>query len=83
MDTNIKSKEGQPYTPIYIYIYIYIYKRLTRLATLMKQFVCGWHNILPRPGRLSILVKELTFATCIMQSSSNKLSTSVSNSVKM
>ena len=38
---------------------------------------------MPPPGGSTTLAKELTVATRILQSSSNELSTSVSNSVKM
>ena len=76
-----------PFLAYYIYIYIYIYIRVACLATLKscdpkKQSVCGWQYIGFHTREWSILAKELTAATCLMQSSSNELITSVSDSVK-
>ena len=57
------------------------------LATLkscdtMKQSVYEWQYIRSPSQGLSSLGKELTAATCIMQSSSNELSTLVSSKAK-
>ena len=49
-----------------VYIYIYIYT----------------HTHTPLPGELNSLAKELTVATCIMQTTSNELSTPVPVSAK-
>ena len=48
-----------------------------------NETVCGWQYIyFPHPRSLRTLTKELAVATRIMQSSSNKLSTLISISIK-